>query len=155
LERRRECQLLLGRIGDLVRIHTPYSPYTPRCQEAHFWQEEARAPIRSPSLRRAGGCWQAHRPGSLRPLLKHRITVYPSPEQVARWESWGRSFRKPHLSKFIPFIMDGAIRYLRQWDRSQRTDLDEIGLQLGQRDRLRKIVEDARNAMDKLAEALR
>jgi hypothetical protein len=87
--------------------------------------------------------------------MRQRITVYATPEQVARWESWGRSLRKPHLSKLIPFMMDGAVRYLRQWERNQRTNLDGYGLQMDQRERLRKIVEDARDALDKLAEALR
>lgn len=36
---------------------------------------------------------------------------------------------------------------MRQWERNQRTNLDGYGLQMDQRDRLRKIVEDARRVV--------
>ena len=88
-------------------------------------------------------------------LKRPRVVLCPTPEQMARWQPWADHFRKPNLSKFIPWLMDFAVRYMRQWERNQRTDLDKVGLQLGQRERLRKIVEDARDALDKLAESLR
>ncbi|HYO15652.1 MAG TPA: hypothetical protein VE685_20840 [Thermoanaerobaculia bacterium] len=87
-------------------------------------------------------------------LKRPRVVVYPTPEQLARWESWANTWRRP-LPRFVAFVMDYACHVLREQERGRRTDLDEIGLRLDQRDKLRAIVIQARDALDKLAESLR
>jgi hypothetical protein len=84
-----------------------------------------------------------------------RIVLCPSHEQMARWQAWANTLHKPKLSQFIPFIMDLAIRYIRQWSQQKNTSIDELALKLEQQKRLREIVLQARDALDKLAEALR
>lgn len=73
---------------------------------------------------------------------------------MARWQMWAVHFRRP-LPRFVVFVMGAAVRYFREMERMHRTDLDEVGLRLDLRDKLRAIVIQARDALDKLAESLR
>ena len=84
-----------------------------------------------------------------------RVVLCPSHEQMERWQAWANRLRKPKLSQFIPFIMDLAVRYLRQWGEGKETSIDGLALKIEQQKRLREIVLQARDALDKLAEALR
>ena len=72
--------------------------------------------------------------------VKRTIAVHVSPEQLERWQAWASHFCRP-LPDFITAAVDAAC--------------NDTGLRTDQREQLRAIVEQARDALDKLAQALR
>jgi hypothetical protein len=79
-----------------------------------------------------------------------RITIHVTTEQYERWERWARRLDRS-LPKFIAFLVDGSIRLFRERDRGrQYPEIDALGLRIQHRERFRKRLEEARDALDRL-----
>jgi hypothetical protein len=92
-------------------------------------------------------------------VKRHRIILQPSYEQHARWEKLATFWGHRTVSQLVTFVMDLAVRYLRELAREHKAafsnaTLDRFGLRMNERARLQKAVKDARAALDKLVEVL-